>query len=255
MNCELRGHRLGICDREPSCPYPEQEANGYTRHGDKGGGMYKSYGVIAIIALTVSLSAIVQAGPDAGGGIRYKWRDGQGLTHYSDSLTGDAMKYGYDLVNDQGMAIQHVERQLNPQEQAAAHKLAEQQAAQKRMADEQTRGDAQMLAAYPDEASFKAAQQQTLNTIDQQMSTTRINLHSQERALAELLGRAAESERGKQPVPKALSDSILQQRSVVAGQRTALERQQATRDTAEQQAAQQLQRYRELKAAQDRAQP
>jgi Domain of unknown function (DUF4124) len=217
--------------------------------------MHKSYRTIAIIALTVGLSAIAQAGPDSGGGLRYKWRDGQGQTHYSDSLTGDAMKYGYDLVNDQGMTIQHVERQLSPQELVAAHKLAEQQAAQKRAADEQSRNDAQMLAAYPDEASFKASQQQTLSTIDQQMGTTRINLHSQERALTELLDRAAESERGKQPVPKSLSDSIQQQRSVVAGQRAALDRQQAARDATAEQAAQQLQRYRELKAAQGQAQP
>jgi len=207
--------------------------------------------VVVLIALATGAAAHAQSS----GGIRYKWRDGQGLTHYSDSLTGDAMKYGYDRVNDQGMVIQHVERQLNPQEQAAAHKLVEQQAAQKRAADEQARGDAQMLAAYPDEASFMASQQQALNTIDLQMSTTRINLHSQERALTELLDRAAENERGKQPVPKSLSDSIQQQRSVVAGQRNALEHQQAARDSAAQQAAQQLQRYRELKAAQSQAQP
>lgn len=208
--------------------------------------------VVAMVALTLSLSVQAQLGKNGGqnSGIRYKWRDPQGLPHYSDSLTAEAMKYGYDLVNDQGMLIQHVERQLNPAERAAARQQAEQQAAQRRLADEQARNDIQLLSAYPDEASFKAAQQQSLDTVGQQMNTTRINLLSQEKALTDLLDRAADAERAKQPVPKELTDRIAQQRDVVASQRATLDRQQAAHDAAQQQAAQQLQHYRQLKAAQ-----
>ncbi len=204
---------------------------------------------VAIAALTLGLSVQAQNAPTAGS-FRYKWRDGQGLPHYSDSLTTDAIKYGYDLVNDQGLVIQHVDRQLNPEEREAARKVAEQQAEQRRQAEEQARNDAQMLSAYPDEASLQASQQQTLATIDQQMSTTRINLHSQEKTLTELLDRAADAERAKQPVPKDLNDRIAKQRDVVSGQRAALDREQASRDTTQQQAARQLQHYRDLKAAQ-----
>jgi hypothetical protein len=51
-------------------------------------------------------------------------------------------------------------------------------------------------------------------------------------------------------VPKFLNDSIAKQRNVVAGQRAALDRQQAARDAASTRMVQQVQHYRDLKAAQ-----
>jgi hypothetical protein len=185
------------------------------------------------------------------GNIRYKWYDGQGLMHFSDSLTADAMKYGYDLVNDRGFVVQHVPRQLNAQERAAANKLAEEQAAKQRAAQQVIDAETQMMAAYPDEESYRISQQQALDTIDQQIHTTQINLRSQEKALTDLLGRAADLENAKSPVPKFLVDSIAQQRNVVAALRNTLRRQQALRAQTVQQQVGQLAHYRELKAAQE----
>ncbi|MFC5742121.1 DUF4124 domain-containing protein [Dyella tabacisoli] len=216
--------------------------------------MRKIIFVVAATALTVSLSVDALQAQSQGNGVRYRWRDGSGLPHYSDSLTSDAMKYGYEVVNDRGLVIRHVERQLNPQERAAAQKLADEQAAQKLAAQEQARSEMQMLTAYPDEDSYKSSLKLEMNNIDQQISTTRINLHSQEKALADLLARAADAERAKQTVPKFLSDSITKQRNVVAGQRNTLEHQLSIHDAADQKAKQQLQRYRELKAAQAQGQ-
>ena len=208
--------------------------------------MRKFVTIIATVALAGSLPALAQNASS----VRYRWHDAKGLPHYSDSLSSEAMKNGYDLVNDQGLVMSHVARQLTAGERAAAQKLAAEQAAQRRQQDEQARADVQLLSAYPDEPAYRLAQQQTLDTIDQQMATTRINLRSQEKALSDLLGRAADLERAKQPVPKYLVDSIAQQRSVVTGQRNVLERQQQTRQTTEQQQVAQLQHYRALKAAQ-----
>jgi hypothetical protein len=198
----------------------------------------------------ISMATVLSVHAQNTGTVRYKWRDAKGLPHYSDSLTAEAMKYGYDLVNDQGMVVRHVEKQLTPEERAAAQKAVAEQAAQRQAEEARQRADLQMLNAYGDEASLKQAQQEELDTIDQQINTTRLNLHSQEKTLTDLLGRAAELERTKQAVPKYLVDSIAEQRNVVAGQRAALERQQQHRDAAQTQAAQQLEHYRALKKAQ-----
>jgi hypothetical protein len=214
--------------------------------GDKGESMRKSPLFFAAAVLLASLSAHAQNT----GNIRYKWYDGQGLMHFSDSLTAEAMKYGYDLVNDRGLVVQHVPRQLTPEERTAANKLAAEQAARQRAAQEIANAEAQMLAAYPDEESYKLQQQQALDTIDQQIHTTQINLRSQEKALTDLLGRAAEMENAKTPVPKFLVDGIAQQRAVVTGQRNTLQHQQALRAQTVQLQAKQLARYREIKAAQ-----
>jgi len=186
--------------------------------------MRKSLLILAAVAMGASLAVSAQNT----GSVRYKWYDSQGLVHYSDSLTADAMKYGYDLVNDRGMVVSHVSRQLNPEERAAAAKLAEAEAA-------------------------KISLQQTLDTVDQQIRTTRINLRSQEKALTDLLARAAEIENAKKPVPKFLTDSVAAQRNVVTALRATLQRQQTLRAQTVQEQVKQLARYRELKAQQDKA--
>ena len=206
--------------------------------------MRKSLLILAALALGVSVAASAQNTSS----VRYKWYDGQGLMHYSDSLTADAMKYGYDLVNDRGLVVRRVPRQLNAEERAAAAKVAAAEAAKQRAAQELANAEAQMLNAYPDEESYKISQQQTLDTIDQQVHTTQINLRSQEKALTDLLARAAEIENSKKPVPKFLTDSIAAQRNTVTGLRSTQQRQQALRAQTVQDQKKQLVRYRELKA-------
>ena len=212
--------------------------------------MRKSLSILTIIALFASTAVCAQQNANSNG-LRYKWIDGKGLPHFSDSLSQDAIKYGYDVVNDQGMVVQHVQRQLSPEERAAAQKLAEQQAAAQRAAQDRARADEQMLSTYPDEAAYKAALQQTLANMDQQIHTSKLNLRSQEQALTELLGRGAEFEHNKQPLPKSLQDGIAKQRGVVSDLQQLLQRQQAQRERAAQAQAQQLAHYRALRAAQN----
>lgn len=203
------------------------------------------------VVIAGTLLAAVAAHAQKANGYRYKWVDPQGLAHYSDSLTAEAMKSGYEVVNDRGLVVQRVPRQLTAAERAVANKLAAQAAAQERARQDVIRAEAQMMSAYPDEAAYKISLQQTVDAIDQQIHTTRINLQSQEKALAELLDRAADLERAKEPVPKYLADNISTQRNVVAMQRNALARQQAQRDSTVAAQARELARYRELKAAED----
>lgn len=180
---------------------------------------------------------------------RYKWKDASGQSFFSDSLTADAMKAGYDVVNAQGVVVKHVDRQMTTDERAAAKKIADQQAAVQAAADQRRRDDAQLLNAYPTEAAFATAKQAELDNVEQAARTTRLNLQGQEKALADLLNRAGELERAKQPVPPYLGDRITQQRNTVAGLRATLQRQQAAKDAAQINMDAQLKHYRELKAA------
>lgn len=209
--------------------------------------MRKLWPVFAFAMLVASQCATAQEASH----VRYKWQDAQGLVHFSDSLSSDAMKYGYTVVNDQGVVVGRVARQLTPEERAAANKLAAQQAAEQRAVREQANAEAQMLNAYPDEAAFRLSQQQALDTIDQQIHTTQINLRSQEKALTDLLARAADLERAKQPVPAYLVDGIAKQRNVVTGQRNNLVRQRAERAKSTDTQRVELARYRQLKAGRD----
>lgn len=212
--------------------------------------MYRT--VVALAGLMLATSLPLQAQKSES--LRYRWHDASGLTHYSDSLSSQAMAAGYDLVNEQGLVVQHVARPPTAQERAASRKLADQQATQQRVQADQARADQQMLAAYPDEASFTASQRSNLDNVGQQLATTRGNLRTQERALTDLLSRAGDLERSSKPVPKSLADAIAAQRSVVAGQRALLDRLLASRREVEEKNQAMLQRYRSLRAAAAQAQ-
>lgn len=205
--------------------------------------------MMAATALCFGTAALAQSNTTNNNNFRYKWKDAGGHSFFSDSLTPEAMKSGYDVVNAQGVTVRHVDRQLTADEREAARKVAEQQAAAQAAADQRKRDDTQLLNAYPDEAAFATAKQAELDNVDQAARTTRMNLQGQEKALADLLTRAGDLERGKQPVPPYLTDRITEQRNTVAGLRAALQRQQAARDAAQLNMDAQLKHYRELKAA------
>ncbi|HEY0178023.1 MAG TPA: DUF4124 domain-containing protein [Dokdonella sp.] len=194
------------------------------------------------------------AGTDAASGRahnRYKWRDAAGELHYGDALPADAAKYGYDVVNAQGIVVRHVERAKTPEEQAAASaELAKTQAAQAD-ADARSRADAQLLAGYPTEADLDRAQKQKLELLDQQANAARVSLRSQEQALGEMLDRAAEVERGGKALPEAQARQLADLRRQVEELRLAVTRRESEREQALAQFAQETARYRALKAGAD----
>jgi hypothetical protein len=203
----------------------------------------------AMLCLGTAGLAAAQSNTANNNGFRYKWKDTSGHSYFSDSLTPDAMMAGYDVVNAQGVTVRHVDRQMTADERAAAKKVADQKAAALQAEQQRQREDNQMLNAYPDEASFMSAKNAELENFDQATRTTRLNLQGQEKALADLLTRAGDLERAKQPVPGYLNQRITEQRNTVASLRATLQRQQASRDAAKVKIDGQLQHYRQLKAA------
>jgi hypothetical protein len=208
--------------------------------------------VLATLALAIAAMAATAA-VAASGATHYRWRDGHGVLHFSDSLPPDAVKYGYELINDQGIVVRTVERALTPQERKQREAAAAIQAAAARQARDRARADRQMLAAYPQESDLQQAQQEQLSTIDQTISTTELNLKSQERTLADLLQRAAEIEHTQKTVPKFISDDIARQRAVVNAQREALAKARSERAATVQAQAAQMAHYRSVKQQQDTA--
>jgi hypothetical protein len=205
--------------------------------------------ILAGAALCLGTAAFGADNTSNNTGFRYKWKDASGHSYFSDSLTPDAMAAGYDVVNSQGVAVRHVDRQLTADERVAAKKVADQQAAALQAEQQRQRDDMQLLNAYPNETAFMSAKNAEVENFEQAVRTTRLNLQGQEKALADLLTRAGDLERAKQPVPAYLNQRITEQRNTVASLRTALQRQQASKDAARVKVDAQLQHYRQLKAA------
>jgi len=207
------------------------------------------------VVLSVVLAFVI-AGPAWAAGPttlhqRYKWTDGEGNLHYSDALPPEAAKYGYEIVNPQGVVIKHVDRAKTAEERAAAKaEIAKAQAA-KDSADARVRNDKQLLAAYPTEDDLKRAQHQQADMMDTNLTSARVSLQSQEKSLAELLGHAAELDSNGKPIPPVLTKKITDMRKQVDEQRTYITRKQKERDDTVAHFDDDLAHYRALKEPQE----
>lgn len=199
----------------------------------------------AILLLGIATGAFAD---DITPATHYRWHDAQGGLHYSDSIPPDAVRFGYDILNSDGLLVRHIEREQTPQERAAAAAVAARAAAAKRAADQQALVDTQLLAAYPTEAELNEAHQAKLAQMKQEIGTTQSNLRSQEQSLADLLAHAAELERGGNPVPAFMRTRLATQRKTVADERGSVTRMQRDRAATARQLDAELQRYRMLRA-------
>lgn len=197
---------------------------------------------IALLVCSTAGAAIVTSTT------HFRWRDGQGVIHFGDAIPPEAVPLGYDIVNDQGLVVRHVDRQKTPAEQKAAAAEAARQAEVKRAAQQQALADTQLLAAYPNEAELREAHEGKLAQMQQSINNTQSNLRSQEKSLADLLARTAELEHGNQQVPPYLRKEIASQRQTVADERNEVVRMQSDRAQTAKQFDAELVHYRALRA-------
>jgi hypothetical protein len=206
--------------------------------------MRSALAFVLALAIAAPTGAVAQNTPHN----RYKWTDGDGKLHYADALPPEAVKWGYDVVNAQGIVVKHVDRPKTAEERAAAKaELAKAQAA-KEAAETKTHSDQQLLAAYPTEDDLKRAQHQQQEMLEQNLNSARVSLQSQEKSLADLLGHAAELDASGKPVAEGLAKRIADSRKQVEDQRAYITRKEGERDEAVAKFGEDVAHYRDLKS-------
>ena len=205
-----------------------------------------------VIAMAALLAAPLWAHADTPV-THYRWKDTAGVVHFSDTIPASALAGGYDIVDNHGKVVRHVERELTPAERRAAATAAVHAAAEARAQKQRQMADVQMLAAYPTEKDLVAYQQAQLHQIQLDIDTLAANLKGQEDALADLLGRAANAQHGRGNVEAALDHRITEQREAVNEERAALVRRRADLAVAREQNTAQIKRYRALRTGQSPA--
>lgn len=198
--------------------------------------------------LAAAMSAPARADQNSATATHYRWKDAAGVVHFGDTIPSSALAGGYDIVDNNGRVVRHVDRELSPAERRAAAVAANQAAAARRAAQQRKIEDAQLLAAYPTDRDLEQSQQAQLRQIQADIGTLETNLRSQEDSLTELLAHAADLEHAGKPIPPYVGKRIAEQRASVNGERAALAQRRA--DLADNQAkfAAQLSHYRALRA-------
>lgn len=180
---------------------------------------------MAALALTVAAGTACFAAT-ASHHKQYRWQDGSGNMHYSDTLTADALLSGYDVINDKGVVLKHVERARTEEERAAAESAAAAELAAKREAERQAEADRRLLAAFPAEKDLVRARQAQIDSIEQSIVSATNSLNSQEQALSDHLANAAALERSNKKVPDNLKKQIESLRKSAESLRHYIERRQ-----------------------------
>lgn len=199
-----------------------------------------------LLAFTNALTLAAPPSESANKAVRYKWKDESGALHFSDIITPEAAKFGYDVVNGQGLVVKHVDRAKTPEELKIAQEEAQQKEQAKREAEEQAKADRQLLAAYPNEAILMDAQKAQLDAINQAIQSAESTLAAQEKSLTEHLNRAAELERDGKPVPANSSEQIRTLRTNITAQKALIARKQEEKVTKTKKLEDDLNHYRKL---------
>jgi hypothetical protein len=210
---------------------------------------------VSVALLLLCATDTYAASTTSAGRSHFRWTDPAGTPHYSDMLTPEALKFGYDILNAKGVVVKHVDRQRTPEELFAEETAATAAAAAKHEAEMRVITDKRMLAAYPTEKDLVNAQQAQFESIDQNIRAATNSLGVQERDLSDVLARAASFDREGKPVPDVQQKQIESLRKSVDSLRAYIARRQNEKVEATKKFETDLAHYREARDHAGASQP
>lgn len=204
--------------------------------------------VVAVVASLGLLAAV-----PAQAAKLYKWVDENGNVHYSDKVPPEQAKQAREELNEQGVTVQQVERALTAEELAA--RKAEEKAAAEAAAElaAQRERDRTLLDSYASEDDITRSYQQRVDLLDQTIEARKVEIGLREKNLADLVARAADTERSGRAVPEVLQTMIRDERTEIERQRADIVRREGERVQADKDYKADLARYREVASRYARA--
>jgi hypothetical protein len=176
----------------------------------------------------------------------YRWVDGNGRVHYSDTLPQTYQRTGAAEMNKQGMVVRRTqseaERKAEIERQADQLKLERQQAEQERL-------DRALMATYTSEAEIDLARDRALEHHKLAIRGAETRAKAVEANLDDLRARIASIEKSGRPVSADLQNQLAQiQKESLDLKRTILNNEEAMMKVREKYQTDK-QRFRELSSA------
>ena len=112
----------------------------------------------------------------------YKWVDADGVTHYGDSVPAEYADFPKEVINDQGVVVNHLEGKKT-EEQLAAEQKARELQTQKEL---QRRADQALLATYLSVDEIVMHRDRRIELFQAQSRVTELYLRNLERRLTKL---------------------------------------------------------------------
>ncbi len=178
----------------------------------------------------------------------YKWVDAEGNVHYSDKVPPDQAKQARTELNEQGVTVKQVERALTAEELAARKAEEQAAAAAAELVAQQRARDKVLLDSYANEDDLTRSHRQRVDLLEQTIEARKVEIGLREKNLADLVARAADTERSGRAVPEVLQTMIMNERSEIERQRSDIGKREIELVQAEKDYAADIARYREVAA-------
>lgn len=182
----------------------------------------------------------------------YKWTDENGQVHYGDAVPAQYLKKEHKEMNDQGLAVKKVKAAETEEQRAERLQLEAAQHEEKQKLAEQRRRDRVLLDTYTTERDLIAARDARLDAVDSQINLSTSIMDDSRKKLAASQKLVQGLKAQSTPIPKTLEDKINREQRQLETQQEVLQSQLEQRKSVSVQFNGYIERFRELKAEQDK---
>ena len=196
-----------------------------------------------LLAMATSM-VLICAMADAAQRTIQRWVDENGVVHYGDAPPPEAVKSGRTVLNEQGVAVREIPRQMTPDEAAEAQKKRDEEARRRAQ-------DSFLLTTYTRAADIERVRDDRLALIDAQIELARSSLAASEQRLESLRKRMGNfrpysTSTNARRLPDALAGEVVQALGERRSVQATLARHQTRREETSAEFEADIVRYREL---------
>jgi hypothetical protein len=173
-----------------------------------------------------------------------KWTDANGVVHYGDAPPPEAVKTDRTLLNEHGVPVGTIPRQLTPEEYEAAQKQREEEARRRAQ-------DSFLLSTYNRVSDIERARDEQLALVDAQIELAKSSLTASDQRIESLKKRMSgfkpySDNPNARRLPDALAGEVVQALGERRSVRETLARHEARREELRAKFDADIDRYREL---------
>lgn len=158
--------------------------------------------IVALLSAGILCFAMTSATADT-----YRWKDKEGKVHYGAAVPAEYAEQPYDVLNSQGVVIEHVEDTSIPVEVIAEQKSLSRQPL---ISDEerQRQTDRLLIVQYRSEDDITTALELQLAQLGYDSRLINQSYENANRAIRDQIAKAADQQRANQPVSDKLQRGI-----------------------------------------------
>lgn len=180
----------------------------------------------------------------------YRWVDEEGNVHYSDRIPADASQQQRKVLDEQGRTLEERDpkAELRESEEEKAEKAREE--AERKAREEKTRQDRVLLQTFTSVDEIKMLRDDRAQALESALGITREKLERLRATRDNQMARIKRLEEQGKPVPDDLAKQLSDTQASITDNESYIERREADKRALIEKFNADIERFKELKAAQ-----